>query len=123
MLFDWLKRNKGTPLFKVIVLLLILFVLRVGFVIFNNINSNNVDNTSGERENTNVIERILNPPENEDGEKEPLFDIHIGWSNVVVFTGLAIALAVIERRKDKSTEEQPMMKRKSENNDNDDEEI
>lgn len=120
MIFEWLKKNKGTPLFKVIVLLLILFVLRIGFVFFN---SNNVDDTSSESKNTNVIERILSPPENDDGEKEPLFDIHIGWSNVVIFTGLAIALAVIERRKDKSTEEQPMMKRKSDNDDDNDEEM
>lgn len=121
MILEWLKKNKGTPLFKLVVILLILFLLRFGLVIYNKITNNDEVNTtsynaaSEDKESRSVWEQILHP-ENEDGE-EPLFDIHIGWSNIVVFAGLAIALAIIERRKNMSVEHQQTIKYRSEDND------
>lgn len=131
MILEWLKRNKGTPLFKLAVFLIVLFLIRLGFVIYNDITNDDVnvtsynsasDNSASEdedEENKSVWEQILHP-ENEEGEEEPLFDIHIGWSNIVIFAGLAIALAIIERRKNMSVEHQQTIKHRSEY-DNDDE--
>lgn len=121
MILEWLKKNKGTPLFKLVVILLILFLLRFGLVIYNKITNDDVKSASytaasEDEESRSVWEQILHP-ENEDGEEEPLFDIHIGWSNIVIFAGLAIALAVIERRKNMSVEHQQTIKYRSEDND------
>ena len=89
-----------------------MFLIRLGFVIYNDITNDDVNVTSynsasedEDEENKSVWEQILHP-ENEEGEEEPLFDIHIGWSNIVIFAGLAIALAIIERRKTMSVEHQ-----------------
>lgn len=103
MIFEWLKKNKGTPFFKFVVMLLILFLLRIGMVIYDT--AAVVDETDSS-ESKNIVSELFNQKD-EDGEDEPLFDIHIGWSNIILLAACGIALVIIEKKKDKGSEEQP----------------
>lgn len=103
MIFEWLKKNKGTPLFKFAVMLLILFLLRIGIVIYD-IAAGDTDETD-KSNSKSVVSELFKKDEN--GEDEPLFDIHIGWSNIILLAACGIALVIIEKKKDKGSEEQP----------------
>lgn len=106
MVWEWLKKNKGSPAFKFVILILVLFIIRVSLLAFDLVN--NKQDT--EQSNTDYqSEQVQSDSDSEDNKSIlSYFDIHIGWSNIVVFLGLAAALAIIERRKDKSNEQQKM---------------
>ena len=101
MIFEWLKKNKGTPFFKFIVMLLIIFLFRIGVVIYD-VATDNTDNSNFK----SIISELFNQKD-ENREDEPLFDIHIGWSNIILLAACGIALVIIEKKKDKGSEEQP----------------
>lgn len=105
MIKEWIKSNKKKPIFKFVVLIFLIIFIRIGITTIDMIGNGGMEDTT--EENTSFFENLFT--EDEEGNKKPIFDIHIGWGNIVIFSGLAIALAVIERRKDKSNEEQPMI--------------
>lgn len=111
MVWEWLKKNKGTPAFKFVVFILVLFLIRISLLAFDLINNNGQDT---EQSNENYRSEQVQSDSNNENEDESTsvfscFDIHIGWSNIVVFVGLAAALVIIEKRKDKSSEKQKML--------------
>lgn len=111
MMFEWIKNNKNKKGFQIAVLLLILLVARIFVAV-----SRTAEPSASADSNTSLIEQIFTSVEDEEGNKKPLFDIHIGWGNIVVFAGLAVALIIIERKKDKSNEEQPTIHIRNRNN-------
>lgn len=103
MIIEWIKKHKGTPLFKFIILILVLIFLKLGITVHNAINGTN-DKKDNAQEKS-VIEQIISP-EDENGNKITIFDIKIGWSNIIMLSACVVALIVIEKKKDKGTEEQ-----------------
>lgn len=95
----FIKRYKGTPAFKFIILLLIIFIINaviwVGNV-FQKINEEpEPPKTIGE-----VIERFFDSVDEttpEKDEQQPI-KIKIGWGNIIAMTGLLIALGIVKRR-------------------------
>lgn len=97
-MWQWLKSKKGTPIFKYLVLILVLLALGVGTTVYKDYY--NIPDSSSKEETS----------QSSDNDKSFFEEIHIGWSNIIIFAGLAIVLAVIERKKDKSNESQKIMK-------------